>query len=147
MIRFVAATALVAAVAGFAPAAQASPNVGVSVTPGSLDVHVHSATCGHHHHDDYDDDSDSDRWQRRDRVVHRPGGYYERRTVDVWVPARTVEHVVPARCREHGGKHRKVKCKGGYVETRVIPGYYEPREEWVWVASAPRPRGVVRARW
>jgi hypothetical protein len=149
MKRIVTTTALVAALLGMSTAARAdhgAPSVGVTVTPGSVDLHVHSATCGHHV-DESDYDDDSDRWSPRERVVHRPGGFYELRMVDVWIPAQRVEQVVPQQCREHGGKHHKLKCKGGYVETRVIPGRYESREQWVWVAASPRPRGVVRARW
>lgn len=154
MKRLVTATALVAALVGVPTAAHAhgaqQPSVDVSVSSGPLDVHVHSNSCGHpDDRDDHDDDSDRVDYRPAPspRVVHRDGGYYELRMVDVWIPEQRVEHVVPQTCRTHGGKHRKVKCKGGYVETRVIPGRYETREQWVWVDTSPRPRSVIRARW
>ncbi len=156
MNRIVSSLAFVAVLIGVPATAMAdhgapsAPRVDVGVTPGSLEVHVHGNACGHEH------DRDDDRWRDRDsrdeyqpsaRVVRRPGGFYELRAVDVWVPAQVVEEVTPQQCREHGGKHRKVKCWGGYTTTRVIPAHYEAREQWVWVETAPRPRGYVRARW
>ena len=116
------------------------PEIGLSVSPGGVSVHVHSSFCGHHDH--------HGRPAPAPRVVHhhRPAGQYVLRAVDVWVPPQRVEQVVGQQCRTHGGKHRKVKCKGGYVESSWIPGHYETQEQWVWVDATPRPR-YARARW
>ena len=163
MKRIVTSLALVAALCGVPATAMANhgdapprgPSVDVGVSPGALSVHVHSSACDHDRDDGHD--YDSDRWRRdgrhdgypaqSSRVVHRPGGYYELRMVDAWMPAQAVQDVVPQTCRTHGGRHNKVKCWGGYTTTRVIPAHYEAREQWVWVSVAPTPRGYVRARY
>ena len=97
--------------------------------PGLISVHVHGAGCHH-----------------APAPAPRPDGRYELRTTQRWVAGYQQRVWVPEVCetqhkhhgRGHGRGHHRTVCSGGYYETRFVDGYYEPVEEWVWVANPPR---------
>lgn len=78
----------------------------------------------------------------------RNHGRYELRDVQRWVPATTSQVWVEGQCFKrradnHGrayGHHRRIEpnfCTAGHYETVTTPGYYETRQEWVWVNYSP----------
>ncbi|HZH04429.1 MAG TPA: hypothetical protein VEY30_11645 [Myxococcaceae bacterium] len=71
-------------------------------------------------------------------------GRYELRTVHRWIPARQEQVWVPEVCRSHP-RHRWVRCRPGYYQTRWVPGYQEQFQDWVWVPAPYRARVQVSA--
>ncbi len=70
----------------------------------------------------------------------RADGRYELRQTQNWIPAR-YEQVTVQQCREHhhGGWHHEGRehCYP-VTETRLIPGYYQTVQQWVWVPIYPQ---------
>ena len=90
--------------------------------PSLISVHVHGPGCHH-----------------APEPVSRPGGRYELRTVQNWVPGHHERVWVPEVCHTKHRKHsRKTVCRDGYYDERWVEGYYQQAEEWVWV-PAPQP--------
>jgi hypothetical protein len=91
--------------------------------PSLINVHVHGAGCRH--------DTEP---------VSRPGGRYELRTVQSWVPGHHERVWVPEVCHTKHKKHsRRTVCRDGYYDERWVEGYYRQAEEWVWVPAPERP--------
>jgi hypothetical protein len=97
-------------------------------SPVGIELHVHGPSCHH-----------------APAPAPRPDGRYELRTTQRWVAGYQQKVWVPEVCetrykhgRGHGHGNRRTVCSGGYYETRFVDGYYEPVEEWVWVANPPR---------
>jgi len=86
---------------------------------------------------------------RHRRPDHRPGGRYELRTVNQWIEGRHERTWVAEHCwekerpgRRHGHRrnhhryHRTVTvCEPGHYESRWVPGYYQPVQQWVFVVN------------
>jgi hypothetical protein len=90
--------------------------------PSLISVHVHGPGCHH-----------------APAPAPRPNGRYELRTTQRWVQGYEERVWVPETCRTKEKRHsRRTVCRGGYYDTRQVAGYYEPVEEWVWVANPPR---------
>lgn len=91
--------------------------------PGLINVHVHGAGCHH-----------------EPEPVSRPGGRYELRTVQNWVPGHHERVWVPEQCHTKYKKHgRRTVCRDGYYDERWVEGYYQDVEQWVWVPAYERP--------
>ena len=58
-------------------------------------------------------------------------GQYVTQDVQQWVPGR-YEQVYVSFCHGNG-----VRCHGGFIESRWVPGYYTTVQQTVWVPSAP----------
>lgn len=73
--------------------------------------------------------------------AHRPDGRYELRNSQQWIPDR-YEQVTVQRCEEkrHGWKHNRRHHQRCYpvTETRLVPGYYQTVQQWVFVAHPHR---------
>jgi len=70
----------------------------------------------------------------------RADGRYELRETQKWIPAR-YEQVTVQQCREkrHGGwnhHNRRERCYP-VTQTRLVPGYSQTVQEWVWVPTYP----------
>lgn len=80
------------------------------------------------------------------RPMPRPGGVWERRVTEVWVPESRERVWVDRTChRRLGRSHRTRAYDCGYEEVRTLPGYLEQREAWVWVPRRPaRPAVTVQ---
>ena len=91
--------------------------------PPLISVHVHGAGC---HHDP--------------EPVSRPGGRYELRTVQNWVPGHHERVWVPEQCETRYKRHsRRTVCRDGYYDERWVEGYYQQADQWVWVPAPERP--------
>lgn len=85
------------------------------------------------HDGDWDDDDDQ---VQTAPPQAQPGGHYEWRSVNQWVPAQAQQYVVPGSCFTRGwGWHHRTFCSPSHYETRVIPGHYIQGGQWVWVAD------------
>jgi hypothetical protein len=71
----------------------------------------------------------------------RPGGRYELRDTQRWIPER-YEQVTVQECRQprHGNWNRHAKHCWPVTTTRLVPGYYQTVQEWVWVPHYPHHR-------
>jgi hypothetical protein len=64
-------------------------------------------------------------------------GSYQLQTTQVWVPGTTQQVWQPGTCSQIRGPFGGYiqRCSQGYYRTVVTAGYYENRQNWVWVAN------------
>lgn len=101
--------------------------LGLSLTLAPLAAQAH----GRHWHDR--DDDDDDQVQVSPPPV-QPGGHYEWRQVNRWIPAHGEQVFVPGFCGVRPWFHRVV-CTPGHYGQRWVPGHYEQAGQWVWIAD------------
>jgi hypothetical protein len=86
-----------------------------------VDSHVHGHDC---RHDAPPPPVARGRYQQ---------GRYELRSVPRWVEGRFDRIWVPQTC--HQNRWGRTKCRGGYYDSRWVPGHYQHAQEWVWVPA------------
>jgi hypothetical protein len=65
------------------------------------------------------------------RPAPAQGGQWELRTTQQYVQGPVQQVYVPGQCYRRG--HRRF-CEAGRYVSQQLPGHYESRQEWVWVA-------------
>lgn len=78
----------------------------------------------------------------RPQFHHQGPGRWELQTVQRWVEGRMEQRWVEPVC--YGRRHWRRCTEGGYQNVWV-PGHYEDRQEWVWVAPPARHHARFRA--
>lgn len=69
-------------------------------------------------------------------------GRWELRTTQQYVPGAVQQVYVPGRCSY---RHHRQFCEAGRYVTQQLPGHYESRQEWVWVAQGRFDSGYANA--
>ena len=69
-------------------------------------------------------------------------GRYELQTVQRWVDGHYEQTWVAPVCT---GRRHWLRCTAGGYENVWVPGRYEDRQEWVWVAFGPPTQGQFHA--
>lgn len=79
-------------------------------------------------------------------VHHQPGGRWELRTTQHYVPGVAQQVWVDGQCTGNPRKPWKQRCTPGRWVTTETAGRYETRQDWVWVAFADRADGLRHGR-